>query len=289
MTETRRIMVGGEEYRIEPFSGRKALRVLHTVKHITTGVPAILDEWAAFRSQYESKHGITIDRASARRQFPPMPLYDEEPLVNDGKVVTNEDGDPLVRRVARTREDGSAVMGPDPLGHMTDADWEASGNVLRLPRSPSIEEQIAAVFPTAMQLAEEQVVRLLALVAMSNADVKKNRNDLTKVLEERGDDLLDSDLGELIELAVVAGECVTEQYREKAKELGGRLGNAAKLFGLNLPNSTEPETEKDSTSKETSSNPSVTSSTDSPSPTTGTNEPPLTEPVGVGSVPSSAD
>jgi hypothetical protein len=289
MAITGRVTVGGEEIRIEPFSGRKALRVLHTVNHIATGVPEILERWATFTHDYEQTNAITIDRASARRQFAPMPLYDEEPVLEDGKPVTTAEGDVLVRRVARTRQDGTAIMGPDPLGHMSDADWEASGNMLRLPRSPTREEQIVAIFPQALELAEEETVALLALIAMSNADLKRfarqGHEALRDELKSRGEDLLDADLGELVELAIVAGEAVNEQYQAKARELGGRLGNALKLFGISLPSSeTTTETE---TSKETSSTPSPSSSTDSPVPTDGERDEPSTEPAGLVSSPSS--
>lgn len=156
---------------------------------------------------------------------------------------------------------------PDRTAHMTDADWQAADGVLRLPESPATPEVIAAVFPLALDLAEEHVYRLLALFTMSNADVKRYRRDgtLADRLTERADELLDdADVTELMDLAVACGELVDTQIVGKARELGDRLGNLGRLVGLAPATSpTAPAPEPASTSSDGPSTTRPTSSSDS--------------------------
>jgi hypothetical protein len=197
-------------------------------------------------------------------------------------------GRPLVRRDPIIGDDGQVLVGPDPLGHLTDADWAASGNKLREPRSPTMSEQVVAVLPLAVELAEDEVAKLLGLIAMPNADVKRyGKAGLEELWDQAaalGDEILDAPMDQVIELAVVAGECVTETYQVKVRErLGERLAAIARLFGMKV----EPKTETGSeTSLTPASTMSPTSSTDSPAPTDGENEEPSTEPVSVASEPS---
>jgi hypothetical protein len=261
------VLVGGEQIRLEAFSGRKAIRVIRTIEHITKGVPEILDRWAQFTREYEASHVTELDRAMARVEYAPRPLMDEEPLLDgEGRAITDQLGQALVRRTPKLI-DGVPVMGPDPLGHMSEEDWQASGNRLRIPRSPSTEERVAAIFPMALTLAEEEVSRLLALLSMSNAEVKRAAaGDFPEALAARAE--------ELMELAVAAGEMVEEQFMAKVKGLGDRLPNALRLFGMSP---------KGQASMNSASETNPISSTDSPSPTDGESDELSTEPSGDGS------
>jgi hypothetical protein len=104
----------------------------------------------------------------------------------------------------------------------------------RLPQPPSMEERIIRAFPRLMAIAEPKVVRLLALLMMSNGDVKHARS--------QGDDALDTaievqervvldDLGldEALELVMAA--------LDVAKELAVPLGR----LGLRIGSSSTPE------------------------------------------------
>lgn len=283
-TEAKVVTVGEETIRLEPFSGRKAIRVIRTIEHITKGVPEILDRWADFTREYEARNVTEVDRATARHFYGPRPIYESEPvLADDGKtVVTDAYGEPLVRRVPRMDSNNQVVLGADPLAHMTDADWEASGNRLRLPKSPNQGEQIAAVFPMALDLAEEEVLKLLAVLATPNAELKRKSRDgsLKEYLAARADELIDAPATDLLELAVVAGEMVDEQFTTKVRELGGRLPNALRLLGLSK---SQDKTSSETTSKSESSETKPTPSTASPSPTDGDRAEPSIEPTGVSS------
>lgn len=200
---------------------------------------------------------------------------------------------------------------PDRTAHMTDADWQAADGVLRLPESPATPEVIAAVFPLALDLAEEHVYRLLALFTMSNSDVKRARREgtLAERLEERADDLLDdAGFDELLELAVVVGEVIDAQVRGKVEALGDRLGNAMRLLGMaptrsssspasepaqSTSSSPDDEPTDDSEPTAGSSTPSSSSSrpksaTDSPATSDATRSPSSTNPS-TSSAPSAPD
>lgn len=269
------VKVGERDVRLEPFSGRKAIRVIRTIERITKGVPEILDRWAQFTREYEAAHVTEIDRAFARVEYAPRPLMDEEPLLDgDGKALTDQLGQVLVRRTPKI-VDGVPVLGPDPLGHMSEQDWLASDNRLRIPKSPSMEERVAAIFPMALDLAEHETLQLLALLSMTNVEVKDAaKGDLPEALSERAEDLLDAPADDLMELAVAAGEMVEEQFMVRVRDMGERLPNVLRLFGMSPSRQT---------SKISVSETSPTSSTDSPSPTDGESDEPSTEPSGDGS------
>jgi hypothetical protein len=145
---------------------------------------------------------------------------------------------------------------------------------------------MAAILPLALELAEEQTFRLLALFTMSNADVKAARKDhpagVMGALEERVEEILDdAGLDELLELAAVANRVITEQMRAKIEELGSDVGNLLRLVGMTPPASltrsdgTESSAGSDTDEPSSSSSPSSTptSSTSSPSPTPDSAEP----------------
>lgn len=266
---SRTVRLGNREVTIERVSGRKASRAFAELKAVGKAVPELVNSWGRFQAEYESTHSVELDRAQAEFRYGP------EPLVREGELVRY----PEDHRLA-----GEPVMVPGPLASMTEESWAAAGNKLRLPRSPSFGESLAAIMPDALEVAEEHVYRLLALFTMENADVKAHRKDgtLPTKLDELADELLD-DAGadELLELAVVCGEVVEDQFVSKTEELGDRLGNALRLLGMDpakvraqttpqgpqTTDSTTPPEEEPSTATSSPSNP--TSSTDSPAPGDG--------------------
>lgn len=244
MGNDKTIVLGRHNVTVEPFSGRKAMRAFRLLRHISSGTPAIMKSWASFVREYERDNGVELSRAEALFEFPPV----KEP-------------------------ESGRVLRPGRFDHLSDEDWAASGNKVRLPKSPTLPEQIAAVFPEAFDLAETEVLRLLALVAMPNDEVKERREDLGEALDALAEDLLDAPFDALLELAVIGGETVDEQYRRKAEALGDRMGNALRLVGL------DPKALQRSTTSTTSTS-RPASSTDSPPPTDGSPASPSTEPTG---------
>jgi hypothetical protein len=283
------VVVGDRTIRIEDFSARKGLRVLRLLEHTANGVPAIQKRWGEYTREYEDTHTVDLDRTAARAQYPPRPLMREEPVIDeDNNVRTDALGRPMVRREPVLGPDGEVLVGPDPLGHITDADWAASNNKLRQPRSPSFAEQVVAILPLAIELAEDEVSKMLGLIAMPNGDVRRHGREGLDALwdkaAELGDEILDAPMDQVIELAVVAGESVEETYRLKVVDrLGGRLTAIAKLFGISIPTPDEIGNETSSTEASTTNQ---TSSTDSPLPTDGESDEPLTAPASADYAPS---
>jgi hypothetical protein len=259
------VKVGARDVVLQPFSLRKGLRVLHTIRWITQSVPQILSRWAEFTREYEAQNVTELDRAMARVEYAPRPLMDEEPLLDgEGRAITDQLGQALVRRTPKM-VDGVPVMGPDPLGHLTEEDWQASGNRLRIPRSPSTEERMAAIFPMALELAEEQTLALLALLSMTNEEYDSaTKADVVEAIKVRQEELLSAPMYEMLELAISAGEMIEQEFVGRARrELADRLPNALRLFGMSPSSRSEDGT----TSKMPASPTSQTPSTDSPPPT----------------------
>ncbi len=123
---------------------------------------------------------------------------------------------------------------------------------LEVPGVASTEEVIFKVFPAVFDVAEQEVVRLLALIAIPNSDLRSANEDdsIDEVLERFGRDLLyEGELHELAELVIVAYEMLGEQFAGKEERLG-------KLRAL-------------VTGQTVSETPKQTSSTASPPPTGG--------------------
>jgi hypothetical protein len=269
------VKLGDRTVTIEPFSVRKGIRVIRSVEQVAKGVPELLGEWGEFTRNYEATHVTEIERATARWRFGPRPLLEQVPLLSDEDVPVRDARGDIVFINTPKIENGEPVMGPDPLAHMTEEDWVASGHKLRMPSSPDLSEKVMAILPKALEVAEKETLGLLALLAMSNGEVKHaERSGFVDTHQERIEAMLDLPFDDLIELAVVAGEVVDTQFQARVKKLGERLPNALRLFGIRM----QPKTSE--TSSPSSSKTSAESSTDSPTPTDGTSEPSSTELVG---------
>lgn len=294
---TRTVAVGDHEYTIERASGRKASRALALLKAISRAMPDLNAKMAAFTREFEETHYEELDRAKAALRWPARTLVDEEnrPVL---EPATLEDGSPNPRA-------GERITVPSPLDGMTEADWERVGHVIRLPQSPDTLDVVLGLFGEAMDAAEENVYRLVALFTVSNADVKAWWKDgtFTERLDERADELLDDVLADdLMELAASIGEVVDAQFVTKARALtqGGRLGNLGRLIGLTptepaaqtptTPTTPGPEPMRVVSTEPSSDGPSTstpTSSTASPAPTDGQPTTSSTSP-GTSSSPSSS-
>ena len=248
----RTVAIGDRTVVLERLTGLKLSRALAIVRAAGTAVPKIVSTYGTFRQQYEREHSIELDRATARLRF------------------------------------------GDELAHMTEEDWQASDNKLRLPASPTQAETFAALLPEVLDLAEEHVYRLLALLTIPNRELGRAWRDGSHVeLLDRavGDLLADSYADELLELAVVAGETIEAQFTAKARELGGRMGNALRLFGLDPATLRAPATpESPQTAPETTQTPSSTSPASTTSDTsTSTTSPASSRPTSSTASESSTD
>lgn len=277
------VQIGGEPITLGDFSGYKAGLVLSAARNIMKSAPEILDEVARFKRQYSEANYVELARAEARRQFRPAVVY-RDVIARDEEtkeVLRDGDGVVVIAREPFVGRDGEPVIGPDPLGHLTDADWAASGEVLRIPRPASEELQWAVMVPVVFDLAREQVLRLLAAVVTSNRDFEEW--DL-----EGGDAKVDAELeqaakslqhrargDELVRLAGATVELLEEQFLAALEESRSRLGGLRRIFNRQekapAPSAPEPTRMETSPSEQTGSTPSPGDTEEAPE--TGSTEP----------------
>jgi hypothetical protein len=309
------VHLAGREVTIERVSGRKASRAFSILRQIGKDVPGIIEAWGKAQTDFEATHGVELTRVQAHARFAARPLLDDGVPVRHPEhlLIPAPEGSDLPPRVEPHPRAGELVMAPSPLDGLTEEDWNSSGGVMRMPESPSWVQLVAAVFPMVLDAAEESVYTLLALFVATNDEVKRWRRsgnldeELTRIVDELLDDAL---ADELLELAVVCGEVVDDQFVSKAADLGDRLGKALRLVGLSperlrkrtpgndsqtppeasqtsesggpeTPTSPEPESTSASSSR-------PTSPTDSDGPTGGTPTPSSTSPTSSSS-PSEGD
>ena len=259
---SRTITLGDDEVTIDRPSGRKVAMALALLRAVSGTVRDLTVAYGQFVTEYGQAHYEEFDRVQARLEFPRRPILD--PVSRQ----PSREPDELPDGSANPRA-GELVLAPSLVESMTEADWERTGHKLRIPRRPGREEIVGALFDLALERAEEEVYRLLALFAASNAEVAEWRKtgDPKAILAERAEELLDvAYADELLELAVVAGTVVDDAFRAKASEMGDALGNALRLIGLG-PKEPTPTVASEEPSSETSSTSKPTSSTDSPEPT----------------------
>lgn len=177
-------------------------------------------------------------------------------------------------------------LDPDRLEKLTDADWEKSGNKIRLDMSPTNEEVWASVFPMIFDEAEEQAMQLVGLCLVTNEEVRdaarNGKQAVIELLDKKAETVLDdASATEIVEVLVVAAELIHDEFQEKLASMGDRVGKLRGLVGLRK-DSPGQTSEKDETSSKTSS------SSDSPEPSSGTRSEPSTATPSTGSLPSLA-
>lgn len=266
---TRTVTIAGQEQQLPPVTARKFVRIGKVLKNVARTTPEIIGELSRFTTEYEANNKIVLSRTQALMRFGPEPAY--VPLLEeDGAVKIGLTGDPIM--VPQLDEAGNQIVRPGRLDHMTDADWEASNQQLELPRSPGLMEQIAAVFPLAFEAAEDQLVQLYGILLVDNkrlADaIREGDGAAARLISEEGEEFLDrGDIGDMLELLVVAIEVSRGQIDRVIEDLGDRVGKALAMMGLG---GLAPKIETRPSTK-------PTSSTDSPAATAGIPGPPSTE------------
>jgi hypothetical protein len=205
----RTVTLGGEERQVNGFSGRKALRAGKLTKEIMRQAPHLSTVWREAAETAERHATQTLSRAEA-----------------------------------------TTFLGPERAAAITEEAWAASNHSYEIVRPyDPMGQQIAAVFPEAFDHAEGAVLQLLALIIVGDRELKETAlhgaaeggqggaDAVTTLLDRLGEDLLDNPADELLELAVVAGEVLEDQFYTRVRNLGSRLGKLRNLFG----GITEPE------------------------------------------------
>lgn len=153
---------------------------------------------------------------------------------------------------------------------------------LTLPGNPNDNEVLLAVFPNVMDMANEQLIDLLALMLAPNDELRKafDDGDVEPVLKAwRGRILYDMDMPQIVELAGKVGDVL----RDELTGLGDSVGKLAALWRPTpQPDSPDDPTTDTSPPRTSSENdeserePEPTTLTDS-SPTSSTDSPTATD------------
>jgi hypothetical protein len=259
------VTIGGEPRTLGGFSAFKAFYAMQVLADAERIGRQVLDEAADFKRGYEARNFVEMDRAEARRQFAPEPMTKRirREIDDTGRLEVIDEP---------VRDDDGQIVMLDPLAHLTDADWANSDQKLRVPDSPSSKMQIAAMIPIAFRQGRREVLRLLALIVTSNADLERwdSEGDVDVELEKIAGDLLHRASIEALELC-----------REQIAGPFDRLMREVQTtFARRAPDEDErpaPPPAAFETEDETPASP--TSSTESPDGTAGTPSSSSTEPV----------
>jgi hypothetical protein len=267
---THQIEIGGEPRTIAEFSAYKAGLALEYIDRILDQVGDIGEKLATYGATYRRDHAERIPRAEARRRFRPLPMLDPNTEGTENEqLLTDAEGKPM--------------LGPDPLGHLTEEDWQASGNALeRLGSPPTRFEEVAYVFHLAMSAgARELVQELVTLVLTPNGDLEKwdidESTDVKQRLGEETRQLVHRVKGSTfwLEAVIVAAELIEEDFGGTIRDLGNRMGNVGRLLGVGTTE--EPEREgPPPMSVEIEDDPSKPTSSASEADSDGAAEPPST-------------
>lgn len=204
------VTIGGEARTLGEFSAYKALKALEILSDVETAWRAVLTEAASFRQQYGEENFVELSRVDARRQFRPRVLERTRRVeMEDGRLE-------IVDEPVMNEATGEPLLSPDPLGHLTDADWEASGQKLRIPEQPAETLQVAAMVPLAFKHGRDAALSLMALVLATNAELEDwDREGAEKVdekLKERAAELRHrAKLDEIVDLATATLQLCREQ------------------------------------------------------------------------------
>lgn len=151
---------------------------------------------------------------------------------------------------------------PDEVVTISEAAWEASGHKLEISEPPTLQAQVMHVFPDIFKAARDHVLRLLALLAASNSELREwddaGEAEIEKGLKGWEKRILhDAEVSDLIDLLIASLEVIREQFSGKADELGKLLS----LLGVNQEEQSveiHPPEEPEATSTTETSKPSST-------------------------------
>lgn len=269
------VTIAGEPRTLGGFSAYKAFYAMQILADGEAIGRRVLNEAADFKREYEARNFVEMTRAEARREHPPKALMSiVRREIEDGRIEIAEEP---------VRDEHGQVVTIDPLGHMTEEDWAADDHRMRVSESPPERIAIAAMIPVAFRHGRKELLRLLALVLTSNADLERwdGDGDVDAELQKIADSLMHSaSIEELTDLASAALELCREQI---AGPFGRLMAEARTTFGQPRPAETEttPAAAAFVAEEEDETPDSPTSSTESPADTDGTPASSSTEPASV--------
>lgn len=211
------VRIGDASYPIGRLTAFKVIRIGGELTELMNAVPELATRVSAYTAEYREHNVLRLSRAAAELR------YDAE-----------------------------------ELARISDEAWAQSDGQLVLPASPSGVEIAGQVFPYVFNEAYDRVLRILTLLITPNSELKEadDNGSIDSVLDGKKRVLLHADASEVLDVLVVAGEVIEQQFSGQM----GKIRAALASFGI-----AQAMTESDSTPQ----TPKPESSTDSPPDTGG--------------------
>lgn len=264
------VRIGDRTVGLSSLSGFKVMRAGTLLARITRQVTGVEQQIQEFVSSYRAANTELITRAKFEYR---QGLEEAARIAQRRAELAEEHADWSDEQVD---EEIERLRGQIERARLTISDeaWEKSDNQVELATDPSPFQIGAYLLPQILDAAEDDVVRLLALVTAPESELRTAKRDggdaYVAYLSEKGEALLfDAEIEQLIELAITAAEVLGEKLRGKAPRLRAAWN---RLTGAEeAPEQSQPETETESETTPTpdGASSSSTSSTESPPPTDG--------------------
>lgn len=272
--DTRKVAVGETEVVIQPFRAFKAIVVGRLVSQVTDEVRKLFEHVDAEVAKKRDTNKIQITRQMCGDRIADYRAAAEtaRSLVEKAPEESSEQKTKADLEHEARVFDARAASWEQQLAGMGERDY------IELPGTAEPIDYVLAGLPKAFELGiEKQLIQLLALVVIPNADLKRawKGDDVPAVLEQKGEELLEeADLGQLAEVIVAAWESAEDQLRPQKEALAKLRGLYQRAIGTGA------------TEEETSTTSSPESSTSSDGPTAGESPEPSSALAGAASASS---
>lgn len=269
----RTVRVGESSYTLAPFRGFKAELVGDIITGAANEAEEVAKAWTEFNRDWEERNKLKITADLCSRRAADF---------REAAAVARRLAEKAPEKIPESAEDGSRDKTRSELeaeARQFEAraeSWAAQRKELGErpyievpnPEGAPFAQAVAHVFPKAFAVARDEVKKLLALVVIPNADLQAadEEGKADETLTQLGKRLFyEGELGELLELAVAAGEQIESEFERYA----GPVGKLRALLERALSGVTQ---QKSPETQETSTTDSPSSSTPSQPPTDGAEE-----------------
>lgn len=257
---SREVKVGGETRTIRKFKSFRAIvagAIIGDVVKDWSGLLEAINEW---RADYREKNKVQITRQEAVERVATL-RADATALRDRSDLPEGVSRDDVEARAKLI--ESRADSWEQTIGDMGDRGY------IEFPSDPSEGEIVAFGLPLALQKMLPQVVGLIGLALIPEAELKaawRKDNAVAQVSDYGYGQLEEMELGEEVEVALAVWEVAQEQLRPRMEAVAKIQGLLNRQPALKKTS----ESESPTTSRDESPSESPTSSTLSPAPTDGT-------------------
>jgi hypothetical protein len=245
------VKVGERTITVGRFSLEKMLLIAGVFDTIMQRIPDLAERVETHAREYRARNTITISRAAAEVRH-----IRQQEATNAARVELGQEPLPV-----------------KPLSEfITEEAWEASGGQLELPASPGALEVAGEFFPEVYKVAQDEVLKMLALVAITSSELEeasKDGEDLGEHLKRIERELRRAPADEIFDLLGAAAEVLEDQFSGKKGGLAKLQALGRRLFGSESEPTTTDESAANGTTPDGSDEPEPERSTDSPPSTAG--------------------